>query len=627
MAETLPGVLAESASRFGSRPFLWVKGEGDSRAPLSYTDFQTRAQEVAAGLAALGVSHGDRVGLLSDNRPEWIEADFGILGAGAADVPRGSDLATPEIATILGHSESVGTFVENGKVLERLAAARPKLPALRFAVVLDGTPPRSGDFGIPLAEVRARGREALAKGDRRAAEACARLRPDDLATLIYTSGTTGEPKGVRLRHRNLLHNVRTLPPLVGIGPEDVLLSLLPSWHVFERAVEYVICASGASMAYGHPARQMLLRDLASVRPTLLAGVPRLWDGLREGAAAAAEKKGPKAARIFAWACRVGTRSARARRTLLGREPDFGGEDRPGSFLGAALVAAGLAIPHAVARLLVFRAVHRKLGGRLRFAISGGGALPPAVDDFFAAAGIPLYEGYGLTETSPIVAIRDPRRPVARTVGSVVPQTEIRVVDESGGALPAGTKGRIQVRGPQVMEGYHRRPDLTAAVVSPDGWFDTGDLGRLSLRGEVQLVGRAKDQIALLSGEKVDPERVEARLCESPLIAQAVVVGQDKPVLGALVVPRVEAIAARLATDGQTPGAEALVRDPRASSLVEQEASRLLTSEAGFKRYERVARVALLPREFKVGEELTATLKVKRAVVAQRYGELIETLWR
>ncbi len=636
MAETLPGVLQESAAKFGSRPFLWVKGEGDARTPLSYADFRTRAGEVAAGLAALGVQAGDRVGLVSDNRPEWIEADFGTLMAGAADVPRGSDLAAAEIATILGHSESVGAFVENGKVLERLASVRGKLPALRFAVVLDGAPPRQGDFGIPLAELRQRGREALAKGDRRAAEAEARLRGDDLATIIYTSGTTGEPKGVRLRHRNLLHNVRTLPPLIGIGAEDVLLSLLPSWHVFERAVEYVICATGASMAYGHPARQVLLRDLATVRPTMLAGVPRLWDGLREGAASAAEKRGGKAARTFAWACRVGIRSAQARRRLLGREPVFAGEGGGPSRLIEALVAAGLAIPHAIARLLVFGAVRKKLGGRLRFAISGGGALPPAVDDFFEAAGIPLYEGYGLTETSPIVAIRDPRRPVARTVGGVVRETEIRVVDESGNAVPAGAKGRIQVRGPQVMEGYHRRPDLTAAVLSPDGWFDTGDLGRLSRCGELQIVGRAKDQIALLSGEKVDPERVEARLCESPLIAQAVVVGQDKPVLGALIVPRVEALKARLAANGIAPdgpdgpagpAGEELASDPRASSLVEQEAGRLLTSEAGFKRYERVAHVALLPREFKVGEELTPTLKVKRTVVAQRYGELIETLWR
>jgi long-chain acyl-CoA synthetase len=336
-------------------------------------------------------------------------------------------------------------------------------------------------------------------------------------------------------------------------------------------------------------------------------------------------------RVFGALLGVSRRFVRARKVLQGRDTLYrrpGAAARAAALLRAGATAALLLPLHAFAQKK-FAAIRERTGGRLRAAVSGGGALPPYVDEFFAAVGITLLEGYGLTETSPVVAARTFDRLVLGTVGLPIPGTEVRIVDEHGRDVPQGEKGIVLCRGEQVMLGYYRRPEETAKVLGADGWFNTGDLGRLTVRGELALTGRAKETIVLLGGENVEPTPIEEALKESPYIAQVMVVGQDRKHLGALVVPGFEALRGWLAARGVAgaPSDAELCEREDVRELVKEELRRLLTEERGFKYYERIPRVALLAREFAVGEELTQTMKMRRAVIAQKRAAQIEALFR
>ena len=620
----LPQLLARACEVHAARPFQ-LRAGADGAAPLTFAEFGDRVRALATGLADLGVAPGDRVGLIAHNRPEWLQADLAVLCCGAADVPRGADLSPKELQAILGHADVVGAFVEDARALKQLTEVRDALPRCRFVIVLAGEAPRDGNWGLPLAAVIERGRGLLAQGDDRVAQASAGVTGDSLATVIYTSGTSGDPKGVRLRHRNLLHNIATLPAVIELTRDDSYLSVLPAWHVFERMVDYVVLYGGASMAYSSPVRKIFLRDLEAFRPTILAAVPRLWEAMVEGAQASARNQGKLKHWLFRTLVAASIRAVHARRRLQGLDPQPPPSGRRTSWLGACLAGCWYRPLHALARRLVFATVRARFGGRVHTLISGGGALPASVDEFFAAAGLPICEGYGLTETSPVLTIRTRRQPLMRSVGPPLPETEIRIVDEAGRDVADGAVGKILARGPQVMEGYHRRADLTDAVLSKDGWFDTGDLGLKTVQGAIRIVGRCKDTIVLRSGENVEPEPIEIRLRESPLIDHVVVLGQDEPVLGALVVPNPDALAAKLGRAEAT--LEALAADAAALGAIQHEFGALLTSAAGFKRHERVGKIRLLGRAFEVGRELTPTLKVRRPQIVKEYGGEIATLFR
>lgn len=620
----LPQLFARACEVHAGRPFQ-LRAGADGVAPLTFAEFGDRVRALATGLADLGVAPGDRVGLIAHNRPEWLQADLAVLCCGAADVPRGADLSPKELAAILGHAEVVGAFVEDAKALKQLTEVREALPHCRFVIVLSGDAPREGNWGLPLAAVLERGRGLLAQGDDRVARASAGVTGDTLATIIYTSGTSGDPKGVRLRHRNLLHNVATLPAVIELSRDDCYLSVLPAWHAFERMVDYVVLFGGASMAYSSPVRKIFLKDLDAIRPTILAAVPRLWEAMVEGAHANARNQGRFKHWMFRTLVGASIKAVHCRRRLAGTDPQPPPSGRRPAWLGAWLAGCWYRPLHALARRLIFGTVQARFGGRVHTLISGGGALPASVDDFFAAAGMPILEGYGLTETSPVLSIRERRQPLMRSVGRPLPDTEIKIVDEHGTEVSNGAVGKILARGPQVMEGYHKRRDLTEIVLSPEGWFDTGDLGLRTAQGAIRIVGRCKDTIVLRSGENVEPEPIEIRLRESPLIEHVVVLGQDEPVLGALVVPNADALAAQLGRAGAT--LDVLAGDAAALSAIQQAIGGLLTTAAGFKRHERVGKVRLLGRSFEVGRELTPTLKVRRPQVAKEYQGEIAALFK
>ncbi len=623
--QNLLHVLYETARRIPDRPAFKVLSEADMYVATTYGELLERVRAIGTGLMAeLAPAKGEPIGLLSDNRLEWILADLAIVGSGAVDVPRGTDTVEEELAQILAHAGCRVVFVEDARQLEKIEAIAERLEGYRGAVVLDPAFRERRDGAIPFAELEAKGRALLATGDRRFDEAAIELTSDDLVTIIYTSGTTGRPKGVELTHGNILHQIETLPAHVQTDENDRWVSVLPPWHVFERTVEYGVIAQGASMAYSKPVRQILLRSLELEKPTVIAVVPRVLDGIHDSVLRNVRKDGAVKEALFRFFLEVGRRSFRAEVTLEGRDPDLAIPTLPWELARRARAAAELAALSPLRRLadtMVFSKIRAKTGGALKRIISGGAPLPAHLDEFFAAIGIPVLEGYGLTETAPVVCVRAPGRSAPFTVGHPLAGTEVETVDERGRRVGPSEPGRVRVRGPQVMRGYHRDEAATRAVLSADGWFDTGDLGMRLPGGEIKLTGRAKDLIVLATGEKVEPEPLEIRLKRSPFMGQVLVTGQDQHQLCALIVPNFEMLREKLGKAADGVANEDIVERPEVRALFRHELLRLLPDGAT-RPQERVRRFKLLAKDFKVGEELTPTLKMKRDVIRRRYQEAI-----
>jgi long-chain acyl-CoA synthetase len=624
MDVTVAKVFQETSRIHHDRPALKIKKDGAYHA-VTYGEAYERVRAVGTGLQSLGIGPGEKIGIISDNRPEWLICDLACICIGAADVPRGSDSTAQEIDYILSHSDAVASFVENAAQLEKVLSLRTRLPNIRFLVVMDPGYDGPAPEGVyRLEEIEEKGRELLRGGDKGFEEALVAIKATDLATLIYTSGTTGEPKGVMLSHRNLMQNIEALPAWIGIGETDRFLSILPPWHIFERMVEYIVIASGASLAY--TSIRTFVEDMALEKPTYLPSVPRIWEGIYSKVMAKIDGEPEKKRKIFHALVGVSLKFVKAKKVLQGRDTLWARESSPARSVTwlRSLLRVVLTYPLYAFAQKKFAPIRGRTGGKLRAAISGGGAIPPYVDDFFAAVGITLLEGYGLTETSPVLAARTFDRQVLGTVGLPLPETEIKIVDEKGEELPYGEKGFVKCRGAQVMEGYYKKPEETARVIDDEGWFDTGDLGRMTIRGELSLTGRAKETIVLLGGENVEPTPIEDCITESPFISQVMVVGQDRKALGALVVPHFEALRERGGLGGRSP--EELSSHEAVQALVRDELRRLVSEDRGFKSFERISRYRILSREFSPGEELTLTMKMRRNIIAERNASLIEEMY-
>ena len=625
MDVTVAKVFQEVSRIHHDKPAIKFK-KGDSYESVTFSELYGLVRELGTGLRSLGIAREDKVGIISDNRPEWIRCDLACVCIGAVDVPRGSDSSAGEIEYILSHSDAVAAFVEDGAQLEKVASLRSSLPALRFLVVMDpayDSPPVDGVYR--LTDVAAKGRALLEQGDEGFEEALKAVRDKDLATIIYTSGTTGEPKGVMLSHRNLMQNIEVLPAWIGISEADRFLSILPPWHIFERMAEYIAVASGASTAY--TSIRTFAADMGLEKPTYIASVPRIWEGIYAKVMANMAKQPEKKQKIFHALVGVSKKYVGARKVLQGRDALYEPRGFPAEAVAKlrALLTMALLFPLYAFAQKKFAPIRERTGGLLRGAISGGGALPPYVDEFFSAVGITLLEGYGLTETSPVLAARTFDRLVHGTVGLPLPGTKIKIVDEQGETLPPGEKGLIKCHGAQVMEGYYKKPEETKKAIDDEGWFDTGDLGRMTVRGELSLTGRAKETIVLLGGENVEPTPIEDSITESAYILQTMVVGQDKKTLGALVVPNFDTLGKRAGLEGLSP-AQICARE-EANSFLRDEIRTLVSTAKGFKTCERITSIRLLEREFAVGEELTHTMKKRRNVIAEKYRDLIGEMYR
>lgn len=633
MDDTVVKVIRSVAKRQPTNPALMYKDKPGHWNSISYAELASLSETFGAGLLDFGVKRGDHVGIISDNRKEWIIADLGILGIGAADVPRGSDTMPDEASYILNHADCAVSLAENAEQVKKILSRKSGASALKLIIVmdesssLDGLPSDATTLTLTrFADIMARGRALLAKDPDAYTREVEKGTGNELATLIYTSGTTGEPKGVMLSHSNFLHNLRTtVPNVIYVDNRDLFLSVLPVWHSFERAVEYIVLRNGCIMAYSKPIGQIMLEDMAAVRPTVMASVPRIWEGVRSAVYRNINEEGGLKKALFRFFVSVGEARTVCRALVLGWYPQFTRRFRVTDFIMGILPFLVLTPIAALGDVLVFKKIKEKLGARFRFTVSGGGALPPYVDRFFQAVGVLLLEGYGLTETAPVVSVRPEKRPVVGTIGPVLAEIEVKLLDpETDKPVGPGRKGVIFVKGPNVMKGYYKRPDKTAEVLQPDGWFNTGDLGIMTYKNELRIIGRVKETIVLLGGENVEPVPIEDTILESTYIEQVMVVGQDKKYLAALVVPNREELKKYAVekefsyVDGQD-----LLDSPLVSELISDEINSRVNSRCGFREFERVFRFKLIPKAFEIGVEMTASQKIKRDVVNQIYKREIE----
>lgn len=621
---TLNEIFYQAKELYGAKKLFYGKNDKKEFVGTTFGEALTSAENFGIALMELGVKPGDHVGLLADNRVEWIIADMGVILNGAADVPRGTDVTTEEIKYIMTHAECAVCIVENEPTLRKLQTVIADTP-VKTVVVLD---PKFKDASaniLPLKQLIDMGasqrEEKLAELRQRAGS----VKGDDLYTIIYTSGTTGLPKGVMLTHSNIVYNINEVPKAIGLRPDDSMLSLLPVWHIFERAVDYGAIAKGIPIYYTNV--RDVRDDFAKVKPTFMPSAPRLWESLYQGIMQRIEKAEPARKMMFETAYRIAKEYKKAVDYLAGNElmtkPETG-QERLQRTAQAVFTAAALYVPAQLADRVVFSKIREAMGGRFRGSISGGGALPAHVDEFFNVIGIPVYEGYGMTECSPIISVRTEGRIIQGSVGFVPNGTEVAILNDKGERVPTGEKGVIHVRGPQVMKGYYKNPEATAKAISPDGWLNTGDIGFFSFNNTLSIRGRAKETIVLLGGENVEPVPIENKLLEDAQINQVIVVGQDKKTLTALIWPNLEKVkeVAGIAVDPKSDlNAHATLRE-HFSKIIKRQVS----AENGFKGFERVTDFRFLPKPMEVGDELTNLLKMKRNVIADKYAKLIDSMY-
>jgi long-chain acyl-CoA synthetase len=602
----------------------------------TYYEFYDEVRWVAAGLLELGVKRGDLVGLISDNRQEWFAADFGILSVGAADVPRGCDTLVQELTYILGFTDCEVTFAENRKQTDKILSCKDKLPKLKTIVSFEASGAETKAAGTEKGvKIYSYGELVAAGKTRRSSqpdEVDAEIdkgASDDLATVIFTSGTTGEPKGVMLTHRNFLCQLPPFRNVFDMRPGEIWLSVLPVWHVFERAMEYIILYYKNALAYSKPIGHILMADFLSIKPHWIATVPRVWEAVMDGIKRSVKEMGQFRKFFFNFFVSFGVMYTYFRDLCFGLIPNFHGRVRA---LDAALGFFPwlLLTPiRGLAWLIVFRRLRRRLGGRFRAGLTGGGAIPPRVDLFFNSVGLKLQEAYGLTETAPLVSARQHRKNRRGTIGPLlIPGAEFKIMGKNGKILPPGHSGILHIRSEQVMMGYYKKSGLTAEVLSKDGWLNTGDIAMSTHNRELRITGRAKDTIVLRGGENAEPVPIENKLKESPRIFQCLVVGQDQKYLAALIVPVRNAVMA-FAEENNIPivDYELLLQQPEINEIIANDISSLICSREGFKTFERIYRFKLLAKPFEPGVDLSPKMEPMRHKITARFAREIQALFR
>ena len=592
-ASSVPGLCLDAVLRHGKADALNQRSEGKWSA-ISAEAFVERVKNVALGLAATGIRPGDRVALLSENRPEWSIVDLAILSLGAINVPIYTTQAVDQIEFILSDSGARAIFISNRRLYKHAQPALANRP-VEYLIFFDSEVSEVVDRSTALDEMEKRGR-ALAAERPEAYDAYLRaVRPEDLATIIYTSGTTGEPKGVMLTHNNFMSNVLAIGAGLPILPSDVALSVLPLSHIFERTGFYVFCYCGVSVYYAASFDQVG-ENLREVAPTIMTAVPRLFE------------------KVYHRIIKKGMAEKGFKKNVFMRSLDVG--QRYGQLKDKRrFISPQLRLKQGLADKLVFSKWRAGVGGRLRYFVSGGAPLSPALSYAYLAAGIPILQGYGATETCIVCA----NRPGNNQVGSVG-------IPFDGIELKIAEDGEILVRGPNVMRGYYGQPEATAAVLK-DGWFFTGDVGHMDKEGRLYITDRKKDLFKLSNGKYVAPQLIESLLKQSEFVSQVVVVGAGRKQPAALIVPDWENLNEALAAAGENDAPKdhvSLAAYPAAVKIVQKDIAGLTSSLAD---YERIRRVALLANEFTIdGGELTPTLKVKRRVIDERFEDVIESLY-
>jgi long-chain acyl-CoA synthetase len=576
------------------KPDLLISKTGGIWTPISSRDFGHTVRAASLGLNSLGVQPGDRVAILSENRPEWAMADYAILCAGAWSVPIYPTLPAHQIAPLLNDSSAKAIFVSTLEQLGKILQIKSECPALEYVFVMDAAPPPEPGF-LSFQGLVDKGRPTLEMSPGVFEQRAARVSPGDVATIIYTSGTTGEPKGAMLTHANFVSNVKASCQVVPITGEAVALSFLPLSHVFERMLDYAFLYRGSSIAYAESIDK--LRDnFVEVNPSCFGAVPRVYEKVHARILDKVEAGSGLKKKLFWWAVRVG-------KERLSYEE----RRRP--------LPASLARKAKIADKLVFAKIRHALGNRFRFAVSGGAPLSRDLAEFFMGAGVTIYEGYGLTETSPVIAVNGPNAWRLGTVGKPISGVEVRIADD----------GEILTRGPHIMKGYYKKPEATAEAIDPEGWFHTGDIGKIDEDGFLAITDRKKDLIVLAGGKKIAPQPVENQLKTSPFVGVPIVLGDRHKFVAALIVPNFERLREHVTEANWSVDWKHLDADPVVRSLYQREID---AYNADKPHHEQIRAFAILSSDLTIEDgSITPTLKVKRRILESRYQDLIESMYR
>lgn len=594
---TIPEMFQKIVGKFAatSRPVLMHKTGGTYQG-IGYAELKNRVENFALGLASLGIRRGDRVAIVAENRPEWVISDQAIVALGAIDVPVYPTMSAKQNEYIFNDAGVRMAIVSNQFQLNKVMRVRENVPSLETVILMNEKAAIAEPGTMNFSDILRLGESYRRDHPDYLGETMADVKPDDLLTLIYTSGTTGNPKGVMLTHRNLVSNIVSSAQVINFGPDDTLLSFLPLSHTFERmAGYYTAFACGATVAYAESV-ETVAANMLEVRPTIVTTVPRLFERIhsrimKQVDAGSAVKQG-----IFHWAIGVGKQYAAA--------------------LRRGTVPASLRMQHALADRLVYHKLREKTGGRMRFFVSGGAALARSLGEFFEAVGLTVIEGYGLTESAPVIAANRVNDYRFGSVGQPIPGVEVRIAED----------GEILARGPNVMKGYWKQPEATAQAIDREGWLHTGDIGMIDAENFLHITDRKKHLFVSSGGKNIAPQPIENLFLSSKYIEQLMLIGDRRMYLTALIVPDFDALK-EYADAHHLPhtGPSDLVRLPQINELIEQDIDEIQKDLANF---ERVRRFTLLDRQFTVEEgELTPTQKVRRAVVEQKYAHLIEPMYQ
>ncbi|HEX5084776.1 MAG TPA: long-chain fatty acid--CoA ligase [Blastocatellia bacterium] len=578
------------------RNLLNYKKDGQWRR-ITSRELESRVRAVAMGLRALNVRAGDRVGILSENRVEWTMADLGVISCGAVDAPIYATQAPRQVAYILNDAGVEVLFISNQAQYDRVRDALNSCPKLRVIISFD---PIAGQEArlVSFSDFLEHGRAADGKEPGAYETLAENVTPESMATLIYTSGTTGDPKGVMLTHANLVSNALANFQSADLKEGEVALTFLPFSHVLERTVMYMYLYAGVSIFYAESV-DAVARDIIEVRPNFMTSVPRLFEKIQARAIEKAEKAGSRRAAIARWAIEVAKRWAEAK-----------SEGRSAGLL--------LKIEHKIADALVYSKLRQALGGRIRALVSGGAPLAPELSKFFFGAGMPIYQGYGLTESSPVITVNTPHANRLGSVGKPVQSVRVKIAED----------GEILASGPNIMRGYFNRPIETAEALETDAegrvWLRTGDVGYLDADGYLFITDRKKDLLKTSGGKYVAPQPIENAIKRSQYVNQVVVIGDGRKFPAALIVPQMDALRSYAERQGIFTEKSELTGRAEIINLIEKEVE---THTTDLSQYEKIKAVLLLPRELTVeAGELTPTLKVKRRVVVDKYKEQIDRLY-
>ena len=635
MYKTLPQMIYKKSQDFPELNIQFSKNTEGTFLPTTYKDFVNTMLDFSAGLLSIGEKEYSNIGLICDNRKEWLVCSMGIMATKSRDIPRGSEATVKDLSYILSFAECKTVVTENKILFNRILECKNELPALQNIIIIN---PADSDLSNPKAtglnifsydEILSKGNNFRQNNPNKIEEIMLSGTEDDSATIIFTSGTTGTPKGVELTHKNFLCQVEDISKRLPLKQGNKALCMLPVWHVYERELEYFLLYVGVALCYSKPAISMLLADMKKVSPQFMATVPRIWDGIYNAIYKniKSTKKGAGIFfSIFTWAAT----SLKSLRNIIYNRCKYFRKRTVFYHIFSKFLYIPVIFLYPLRWLgdmFYFQRVRNMLGGKFQIGMSGGGSLPLKLDKFFNSIGIRLVEGYGLTETAPICCIRNAKRPILGTIGKIMPYCQAKVVHRNGIECKPGEKGVLYIKGPNVMKGYYKQPELTAEVISEGEWFNTGDLVIKTYNGEIIVKGRQKDTIVLRSGENVEPLPIEDKLSESIYISQAVVVGQDENCLGALIIPDLDNICQYAKQQNiNFSDKKQLLKDEEIKKLIYKEMERLINTKNGFKPFEKIGKFVFLDKPFEVGVELSPKQGIIRYKINELYKAKISLMY-